>query len=119
MNQYETDNDFLALITSNVTDELLLNFFFQKDGIVNMADACYLSVHNRQTHLNKNFASLHSQGLIKKISESEYQLTGKAKWIKFYKHPSWGFWAFIVSVVAVIVAVLAVIVSISIAKHSV
>ena len=50
--------------------------------------------------------NLEANGLIKPVSSHEYALTSKAKWERIYKHPSWGFWAFIIAILTLIISII-------------
>jgi predicted transcriptional regulator len=79
---YDNDKQLSQLLYSEITDDTLLNLFFQKGGTVNITNLNYLVGTNSKNDFSRNLISLESKGLVKSTGSHTYKVTAKARWSK-------------------------------------
>lgn len=82
MKTYENDKDISPLLNTELSDELVLDFFFKKGGKVNINNLqAVLSIYGRK-QIAQNLVNLKEKGLIKFVDSFNCKLTYKARWEK-------------------------------------
>lgn len=104
---YYNDNNIKQLIYTEVTDDTLLDFFFKKHGKVNINNLQYVVHEYGKKQIAQNLVNLEAKGLIKSKKGFLWVVTTKARWQRFYSHPTWTFWTVVLTVVGIIIALIA------------
>ncbi|MBL7696587.1 MAG: hypothetical protein JNK79_00445 [Chitinophagaceae bacterium] len=105
---YENDTDIEELVYTEVTDEKLLNFFFKKGGTVNINNLTYCVNLYGKKDISQNILNLQMKELVSQKEGFLFTVTGKAKWIRFYSHPTWQFFAAIAGILATLISIVAI-----------